>query len=308
VAGADVKELLEVGEAGDRESAQTLPNAAQTAFGELERLGKPVVAAVNGPALGGGNELVLACAYVVADARARFGQPEINLNLLPGYGGTQRLTRRLHAVARGEAGLAEATRLMMGGRAIDAEEAKALGFVDEVVGTTPSVPVERAVEVCAPVLRRRGPPGRGAGGAPGGVPGAASRLRSRLDATSASLRGPRWPAAAQARAGGRAGSVDRILEALAVKGSEEGQAGGPGPMRGSSSPRRSVDPESGPAGHPRLPGAQRAPAHSDTVSVPPTAETPRRGAGGGRASCCPCNAAFFPGRHPGPASTCTGWA
>ena len=104
VAGADVKELLDVGEAGDLESARTPPNAAHAAFSTLENLGKPVIAAVNGPALGGGNELVLACGYVVADVHARFGQPEINLNLLPGYGGTQRLPRRLHA-RRGEDGL-----------------------------------------------------------------------------------------------------------------------------------------------------------------------------------------------------------
>ena len=95
VAGADVKELLEVGEAGDLVSAQTPPNAAQAAFSTLENIGKPVIAAVNGPALGGGNELVLACTYAIADRHARFGQPEINLNLLPGYGGTQRLPRRL---------------------------------------------------------------------------------------------------------------------------------------------------------------------------------------------------------------------
>jgi acrylyl-CoA reductase (NADPH)/3-hydroxypropionyl-CoA dehydratase/3-hydroxypropionyl-CoA synthetase len=112
VAGADVKELLEVGEAGDLESAQTPPNAAHTAFSTLENLGKPVIAAVNGPALGGGNELVLACAYVVADGHARFGQPEINLNLLPGYGGTQRLPRRLHSGAA-TTGLVDAVRLIL---------------------------------------------------------------------------------------------------------------------------------------------------------------------------------------------------
>jgi acrylyl-CoA reductase (NADPH)/3-hydroxypropionyl-CoA dehydratase/3-hydroxypropionyl-CoA synthetase len=66
-----------------------------------------VIAAVNGPALGGGCELVLACAAVVADPQARFGQPEINLNLLPGYGGTQRLPRRLYQ-RRGADGLVEA--------------------------------------------------------------------------------------------------------------------------------------------------------------------------------------------------------
>ncbi|MEO1338595.1 MAG: enoyl-CoA hydratase-related protein, partial [Myxococcota bacterium] len=106
VAGADVKELLEIGDAGDRASALTLPNAAHKAFSTIEAMDKPVIAAVNGAALGGGNELVLACTYVVADARARFGQPEINLNLLPGYGGTQRLARKLFQ-RDGEAGLAE---------------------------------------------------------------------------------------------------------------------------------------------------------------------------------------------------------
>ena len=86
VAGADVKELLKIGEKGDLESAQTLPNAAQTAFATLENLDIPIIAAVNGPALGGGNELVLACSHVIAAKHAEFGQPEINLNLLPGYG------------------------------------------------------------------------------------------------------------------------------------------------------------------------------------------------------------------------------
>ena len=75
-----------VGEAGDIESARTPPNTAQAAFAALEQLGTPVIAAVNGPALGGGNELVLACSYVIAAQHAQFGQPEINLNLLPGYG------------------------------------------------------------------------------------------------------------------------------------------------------------------------------------------------------------------------------
>jgi acrylyl-CoA reductase (NADPH)/3-hydroxypropionyl-CoA dehydratase/3-hydroxypropionyl-CoA synthetase len=117
-----VKELLEVGEAGDLDSARTPPNAAQTAFSTLENLGKPVIAAVNGPALGGGNELVLACAYVIADRHARFGQPEINLNLLPGYGGTQRLPRKLYRRAR-RGRPDRCARLMIGGRAIDADEA-----------------------------------------------------------------------------------------------------------------------------------------------------------------------------------------
>ena len=122
VAGADVKELLKIGEKGDLESAVTLPNAAQTAFSIIEDLDIPVIAAVNGPALGGGNELVLACSHVIAARHAEFGQPEINLNLLPGYGGTQRLVRKLFH-AHGKDGAATALRMMFDGRTIDAETA-----------------------------------------------------------------------------------------------------------------------------------------------------------------------------------------
>ncbi|MEJ2541357.1 MAG: AMP-binding protein, partial [Gemmatimonadota bacterium] len=147
VAGADVKELLEIGEAGDRDSARTPPNAAQAAFAALEALGKPVVAAVNGAALGGGNELVLACTWVVADRHARFGQPEINLNLLPGYGGTQRLPRKL-VRRRGEDGLVDALRLIVGGRSMEAGEALRIGLVDQVVGEEGVGPVAAAVELC----------------------------------------------------------------------------------------------------------------------------------------------------------------
>ena len=152
VAGADVKELLEIGEAGDLDSARTPPNAAQAAFAALEGLGRPVVAAVNGAALGGGNELVLACTYVVADPHARFGQPEINLHLLPGYGGTQRLVRKLHD-RRGTEGLVDALRIIVGGRALDAHEALRQGLVDEVVGRHATGPVAAAVELCRRYLR-----------------------------------------------------------------------------------------------------------------------------------------------------------
>ncbi|MEX1363588.1 MAG: AMP-binding protein, partial [Nannocystaceae bacterium] len=156
VAGADVKELLEVGEAGDLDSARTPPNAAQTAFATLENLDKPVIAAVNGAALGGGNELVLACTYVVADEHAKFGQPEINLHLLPGYGGTQRLPRKLHE-AMGEAGVVEALRLIISGRSIDADRALEIGLVDEVVGHDGRGPVEVAVDIARQYLRGEGP-------------------------------------------------------------------------------------------------------------------------------------------------------
>ena len=144
VAGADVKELLKIGEVGDRESALTPPHAAQAAFSAIESLSIPVVAAINGPALGGGNELLLSCAYVIAADHATFGQPEVNLNLLPGYGGTQRLTRKLHQ-RRGFDGAAEALGIMLRGRPIDASDAAAIGLVDEVVPTSAESAVDRAM-------------------------------------------------------------------------------------------------------------------------------------------------------------------
>ena len=144
VAGADVKELLKIGEKGDLESAVTLPNAAQTAFSIIEDLDIPVIAAVNGPALGGGNELVLACSHVIAARHAEFGQPEINLNLLPGYGGTQRLVRKLFH-AHGKDGAATALRMMFDGRTIDAETAKSIGLIDSIVSEEGLSPVEAAM-------------------------------------------------------------------------------------------------------------------------------------------------------------------
>ncbi|MCS6986946.1 MAG: AMP-binding protein [Sphingomonadaceae bacterium] len=130
VAGADIRQLLE--EIHDEAEARALPHNAQLAFGRIERMGKPCVAAIQGVALGGGLEFALACHFRVAEPTARFGQPEIRLNLLPGYGGTQRLPRIL-AARRGVQGLVSALELILGGRGIDAARALALGVVDEVV-------------------------------------------------------------------------------------------------------------------------------------------------------------------------------
>ena len=131
VAGADIRQMLE--EIHTREEALVLPNNAHLAFRTIERMGKPCVAAVQGVALGGGMEFALACHYRIAEPVARFGQPEIRLRLLPGYGGTQRLPRLL-IDRRGEEGLRDAMDLILGGRSIDADAAKAIGFIDELVG------------------------------------------------------------------------------------------------------------------------------------------------------------------------------
>ncbi|MEM1053400.1 MAG: AMP-binding protein [Pseudomonadota bacterium] len=129
VAGADIRQMLE--EVNSVEEAKALPDNAQLAFRTIEEMGKPCIAAIQGVALGGGMEFALACHYRIAEPKARFGQPEINLRLLPGYGGTQRLPRLL-ASRNGETGLRDALDLILGGRAIDAEAALAIGAIDRL--------------------------------------------------------------------------------------------------------------------------------------------------------------------------------
>ena len=221
VAGADVKELLEVGEAGDLESARTAPNAAQAAFAALEQLGKPVIAAVNGPALGGGNELVLACSYVIAAEHAQFGQPEINLNLLPGYGGTQRLVRKLHRRG-GEAGMAEALRLMVSGRNISTRDAIACGLVDEVVTEAAASPVEIAMERLRAYFAKQGP----LAAAQEEHQKALAEHEAEIPYSEAILEQPALQQAlSQIRASGREKQVARVLEAVAL-GAHQGQSAG----------------------------------------------------------------------------------
>jgi len=121
VAGADINELAVQTPVGGREHARR----GQALFDRLERLGKPVIAAVNGFALGGGCELAMACTLRVAADTARFGQPEINLGLMPGYAGSQRLPR---LVGRGRA-----LELLLTGLPISADEAWRIGLVNRVV-------------------------------------------------------------------------------------------------------------------------------------------------------------------------------
>ncbi len=127
VAGADIRQFLD--EIHTVEEARVLPNNAQMAFAKIESMGKPCVAAIQGVALGGGMEFALACHWRVAENHARFGQPEIRLRLLPGYGGTQRLPRLL-AEKRGPDGLRDALDLILGGRSIDGAAALEIGLVE----------------------------------------------------------------------------------------------------------------------------------------------------------------------------------
>jgi len=120
VAGADIGELNTLGPV----EAKAFSLRGQAVFDRIERLPKPVVAAVNGFALGGGCELAMACHIRIASSNAVFGQPEVKLGLIPGYGGTQRLPR---LVGRGRA-----LEILLTGRNVNAEEATRIGLANVV--------------------------------------------------------------------------------------------------------------------------------------------------------------------------------
>jgi len=120
VAGADIAELNTLDIIKGREFSER----GQQIFNLIENLDKPVIAAVNGFALGGGCELSLACHIRLASANAKFGQPEVNLGIIPGYGGTQRLTRLVNS--------GRAMELILTGDMIDANEAFRIGLVNHV--------------------------------------------------------------------------------------------------------------------------------------------------------------------------------
>ena len=121
VAGADINELAVLSPTAGREH----PLAGQHVFDVIENLGKPVIAAINGFALGGGCELAMACTLRIAADTARLGQPEIALGLIPGYAGTQRLPRLV--------GKGRAMEMLLTGAPIGADEAQRIGLVHRVV-------------------------------------------------------------------------------------------------------------------------------------------------------------------------------
>lgn len=121
VAGADIASMLPL----DREGGHAFGRAGQEVFRKIETLSKPVIAAINGFALGGGCELAMACDIRIASERAKLGQPEVGLGITPGYSGTQRLPRLV--------GKAKALELLLTGQIIKAEEACAIGLVNRVV-------------------------------------------------------------------------------------------------------------------------------------------------------------------------------
>ena len=141
-AGADISEL----NAQNGSTGQAFAKRGQAVLSQIELLGKPVIAAVNGFALGGGCELAMACHIRFAADTARFGQPEINLGIIPGYGGTQRLARLV--------GTAKALELILSGEMLLATEAHRLGLVNRVL---PSDELLAHTEAFAAMLATKAP-------------------------------------------------------------------------------------------------------------------------------------------------------
>lgn len=142
VAGADIAELKDL----DTATARVQALKGQEVFNRIERMPKPVIAAVNGFALGGGCELALACHVRLASENARFGLPEVSLGIIPGYGGTQRLPRLV--------GKGVALDLILSGEMVGAADALRMGLVSRVL---PQAELKAAAEKLAKTILSRGP-------------------------------------------------------------------------------------------------------------------------------------------------------
>lgn len=142
VAGADIAEMMHK----SSKEGSDFGRVGQNTFSSLEALPFPVIAAINGFALGGGLELAMSCDFRIASSKARFGQPEVNLGLIPGYAGTQRLPRLV--------GLADALFLLTTGEMIGADEALRIGLVQKV--TEPEKLLEEVMRI-ARLIAAKGP-------------------------------------------------------------------------------------------------------------------------------------------------------
>jgi enoyl-CoA hydratase len=138
VAGADISELAKQ----DAVSGKAYAQRGQSVLNLIENLGKPVIACINGFALGGGCELALACTLRLASDNAKMGQPEVKLGLLPGYGGTQRLPRLV--------GKGPAMQMVLAGEMITAQEAHRIGLVNDVTAAAELIP--RAEAIAAKII------------------------------------------------------------------------------------------------------------------------------------------------------------
>ena len=292
VAGADVRQLLE--DVHSLDEALPLPNNAHLAFRKIESMGKPALAAINGVALGGGMEFAMACHVRVAEPGASFGQPEVRLNLLPGYGGTQRLPRLLEAAGH-PAPLVRAIEIVLGGRTLSADEARADGLLDAVSERRDVV--SEAVRLAAEFVR-----------APGGDGLVARAYRARRQANEAWRQPGRSafePALAdpevrrlveQARLAGREATASRILDALRTGWTRGIDAGLEHEARLFA--EAVVDPQGGKAGIRAFIDKQSAPLPTRRNRLPSHEQAAELVA---RGELLPLGSPFFPGFTPLPA-------
>ncbi len=292
VAGADIRQLLE--DVHTLEEALPLPNNAHLAFRKIETMEKPAIAAINGVALGGGMEFALACHVRVAEPLATFGQPEVRLNLLPGYGGTQRLPRLLEL--RGHSTpLVRALEIILGGRTISSEEALNDGLIDALCDDGEDV-LSLAVRLASEFVA-----------SPQGRKLVAHRYTQRRaaeatwqqagsDDVSAALGDSETRRLlAQASVVGRAKTADRIIDAVRTgwqRGLQEGLA-----REAQLFAEAIVDPAGGKAGIRAFLDKKSAPLPTRRDSTPTTDSVTKLVKQG---ELLPIGAAFFPGLTPMP--------
>ena len=292
VAGADIRQLLE--DVHTLEEALPLPNNAHLAFRKLEAMNKPAIAAINGVALGGGMEFAMACHVRVAEPLATFGQPEVRLNLLPGYGGTQRLPRLLEEAGH-RTPLVRALEIVLGGRTVDATALRADGLLhglaegeEDVVTLATRLAAEYLAAPNGAGLVARAFAGRRAAQARWERPG-------RADLGAALRDGEVKRLLAQARAVGRKATAERILDAVRT-GWTSGIAAGLA-REAQLFAEAIVDPAGGKAGIRAFLDKQSAPLPTRRTAVPADAVLPALLA---RGDLLPVGAAFYPGLTPLP--------
>jgi len=293
VAGADIRQLLE--DVHSLDDALPLPNNAHLAFRKIETMAKPCIAAINGVALGGGMEFAMACHVRVAEPLATFGQPEVRLNLLPGYGGTQRLPRLLEQAGHAQP-LVRALEIILGGRTLSADEVAADGLVHALASDSEDV-VQLATRLAAEFVA-----------APKGRSLVARTFAARRTANEAwqSAGNASFTAAlddtevqrllAQAREVGRAATADRILDAVRT-GWNAGVGAGLA-REAQLFAEAIVDPAGGKAGIRAFIDKQSAPLPTRRDTTPVADQVPELLA---RGELLPVGAPFFPGLTPIPA-------
>ena len=292
VAGADIRQLLE--DVHTLDEALPLPNNAHLAFRKIEAMEKPVIAAINGVALGGGMEFAMACHVRVAEPLASFGQPEVRLNLLPGYGGTQRLPRLLEQAGH-PAPLVRSLEIVMGGRTLDAAEAHADGLLhaladdaEDVLTLATRLATEYAAAPTGRNLVAKAYAARRAANQAWLVAGRDDFEAALADAEVRRL-------LAQAAAVGRERTAARILDAVGT-GWREGVVAGLA-REAQLFAEAIVDPQGGKAGIRAFFDKQSAPLPTRRDTTPDAALRPallRRG------ELLPVGAPFFPGLTPLP--------